>query len=101
MVVARRRARRSPRSSSRSILSVKMTACRWRDSEGSMGRWIGCALVVGVWLAATGPALTQTRAEWDQTVAAAKAEGSVTLYTGLIGSPTSSALAKQFSKEYG
>jgi iron(III) transport system substrate-binding protein len=66
-----------------------------------MGRWMCGALAFAAWFACAGSVAAQSAAEWDQTVAAAKAEGVVTLYTGLIGSPTSGALAKQFTQEYG
>lgn len=40
-------------------------------------------------------------AEWDRIVAAAKAEGSVTLYTGLVGSGTTKNIANAFREKYG
>ncbi|MDB5405587.1 MAG: Ferric transporter ATP-binding subunit [Rhodospirillales bacterium] len=66
-----------------------------------MRQRIWSALALGAWLAAASPVAAQGTAEWDKTVAAAKAEGTVTLYTGLVGSPTSAALVKEFAKEYG
>jgi iron(III) transport system substrate-binding protein len=66
-----------------------------------MRRWMGGALAVGTWLAVAGSAAAQSAAAWDATVAAAKAEGAVTLYTGAVGNPTNAAIAKAFTKEYG
>ena len=43
----------------------------------------------------------QSGAEWDKTVADAKAEGSVTLYTGLPGNPSNDKIATAFEKKYG
>jgi iron(III) transport system substrate-binding protein len=65
-----------------------------------MRRWAYSVLLLGALLAAA-PVAAQTGAEWEKTIAAAKAEGTVTLYTGLIGSPTSATIAKEFTKQYG
>ena len=46
-------------------------------------------------------ALAQTPADWDKTVAAAKAEGKVVFYSGLVGSPSTAAVARAFEKQYG
>ncbi len=43
----------------------------------------------------------QSPAEWDKTVAAAKAEGKVVFYSGLVGSPSTAAIARAFEKTYG
>ncbi len=43
----------------------------------------------------------QTAAEWDKTVAAAKAEGSVTFYTALVGNKTTKQIADGFRARYG
>lgn len=48
---------------------------------------------------ATG-ALAQT-AEWEATIAAAKKEGQVTVYTGFPGAPEPKEIAKQFEARYG
>jgi iron(III) transport system substrate-binding protein len=56
---------------------------------------------VGVLISATIPATAQTPADWDKTVAAAKAEGSVTFYTGLPGNPTTKKIGDAFQKKYG
>ena len=47
------------------------------------------------------PAAAQTPADWDKIVAAAKAEGSVTFYTGLPGNPTTKKIDEAFEKKYG
>ena len=57
------------------------------------------ALCSVVWGNAT--ALAQTPADWDKLVAAAKAEGVVTLYTGLVGNKTSKQIADGFRAKYG
>jgi iron(III) transport system substrate-binding protein len=46
-------------------------------------------------------AAAQTPADWDKIVAAAKAEGSVTFYTGLPGNPTTKKIGAAFEKKYG
>ena len=48
------------------------------------------ALVVALsgFAALTAPAAAQANPDWDKVVAAGKAEGSVTFYTGLPGNPT-------------
>jgi len=43
----------------------------------------------------------QAPADWDKTVAAAKAEGKVVFYSGLVGSPSTAAVARAFEKQYG
>jgi len=43
----------------------------------------------------------QSADEWNKVVAAAKAEGKVTFYSGLVGSPSTRAIAAAFEKEYG
>ena len=43
----------------------------------------------------------QTPTEWDKLVAAAKSEGVVTLYTGLVGNQTSKQIADGFRAKYG
>ncbi len=48
-----------------------------------------------------GAARAQTPADWDKLVAAAKAEGVVTLYTGLVGNQTSKQIADGFRARYG
>jgi len=40
-------------------------------------------------------------ADWDQVIAAAKAEGGVVLYTALLGVPSTKAIAKAFEAKYG
>lgn len=51
-------------------------------------------------LAAVAPATAQS-GDWDKVVAAAKTEGSVTLYTGLVGSGTTKSIANAFTAKYG
>lgn len=46
-------------------------------------------------------ARAQAPADWEKTIAAAKAEGSVTLYTGLVGNQTSKQIAEGFRAKYG
>ena len=43
----------------------------------------------------------QAPADWDKIVAAAKAEGKVVFYSGLVGSPSTAAVARAFEKQYG
>ncbi len=50
-------------------------------------------------LAATPRADAQT--DWDKTVAAAKAEGKVVFYSGLVGSPSTILIARAFERTYG
>jgi iron(III) transport system substrate-binding protein len=52
-------------------------------------------------LAGITSASAQTPADWDKIVAAAKAEGSVTFYTGLPGNPTTKKIGAAFEKKYG
>jgi iron(III) transport system substrate-binding protein len=40
-------------------------------------------------------------ADWDKTVTAAKAENKVVFYSGLVGSPSTAAVARAFQKKYG
>jgi iron(III) transport system substrate-binding protein len=40
-------------------------------------------------------------ADWDQVIAAARAEGGVVLYTALLGVPSTKAIAKAFEAKYG
>jgi iron(III) transport system substrate-binding protein len=56
---------------------------------------IGVALV---WVSA--PAFAQV-ADWDKVITAAKAEGGLVLYTGLVGAPSTKAIAKAFEAKYG
>jgi iron(III) transport system substrate-binding protein len=46
-------------------------------------------------------AFAQAPADWDKTVAAAKAEGKVVFYSGLVGSPSTALVARAFEKQYG
>jgi len=39
--------------------------------------------------------------DWDKVVAAAKGEGKVVFYSGLVGSPSTAAIARAFEKTYG
>jgi iron(III) transport system substrate-binding protein len=43
----------------------------------------------------------QDAAEWAKVEAAAKAEGKVVFYSGLVGSPSTAAIARAFEKRYG
>ena len=47
------------------------------------------------------PARAQSAEDWAKTVEAAKKEGAVTLYTGLVGSATTKNIAAGFQKKYG
>jgi iron(III) transport system substrate-binding protein len=47
------------------------------------------------------PALAQDAAQWDKVVADARLEGKVTLYSGLVGSPSTAAVARAFEKATG
>jgi iron(III) transport system substrate-binding protein len=40
-------------------------------------------------------------ADWDKVIADAKAEGGLVLYTGLLGAPSTKAIAKAFEARYG
>jgi iron(III) transport system substrate-binding protein len=65
-------------------------------------RTIGVLAACGIiWTTAAGPARAQAPADWDKTVAAAKAEGAVTFYTGLPGNPSTRKIADAFEKKYG
>jgi iron(III) transport system substrate-binding protein len=67
-----------------------------------MHRRLFCLLpAVAIAVAATGSAQAQTSAEWNTVIEAAKKEGKVVLYTGLIGSPSTKTVAKEFEKKYG
>ena len=46
-------------------------------------------------------ALAQDATQWDKVVAKAKAEGKVTFYSGLVGSPSTAAVARAFEKSTG
>ena len=46
-------------------------------------------------------ALAQDAPQWDKVVAKAKAEGKVTFYSGLVGSPSTAAVARAFEKSTG
>ncbi|MGZ3411507.1 MAG: ABC transporter substrate-binding protein [Rhizomicrobium sp.] len=61
------------------------------------------ATLVAVGLAAciALPASAQSPADWDNIVAAAKKEGSVTFYTGLPGNPSTKKIGAAFEKKYG
>ena len=61
---------------------------------------LGIALGLAT-LIASAPARAQTPADWDKIVAAAKTEGTVTLYTGLVGSATTKNIAAAFTAKYG
>jgi iron(III) transport system substrate-binding protein len=52
-------------------------------------------------LIAAGVAHAQSPADWDKVVAAAKAEGKVVFYSGLVGSPSTAAVARAFEKATG
>lgn len=58
-------------------------------------------LIAASFLAGALPAFAQSPADWDKTVAAAKAEGTVTFYTGLPGNPTTKKIGAAFEKKYG
>ena len=62
-------------------------------------RYIFCA-ITALGLSVTSAA-AQAPADWDRLVAAAKTEGVVTLYTGLVGNRTSKQIADGFAAKYG
>ncbi|NDB70621.1 MAG: iron ABC transporter substrate-binding protein, partial [Methylocystaceae bacterium] len=57
------------------------------------------ALLVGLCMFAA-PSYAQN-AEWEATIAAAKKEGQVTVYSGFPGAPEPKEIAKQFEARYG
>lgn len=57
------------------------------------------ALTVGAALLAAGAA--QAQSDWNAIVANAKKEGSVVVYSNLVGDPTLKAIVAQFTKTYG
>lgn len=67
----------------------------------SMGR-VALTGVVGMvaMLATAAPGTAQTP-DWAKVAADAKAEGGLVLYTGLIGAPSTKAIAKAFEAKYG
>src|SRR5262245_42019214 len=60
----------------------------------------GLALGLAVALAASA-AQAQSAADWDKVVTAAKAEGKVVFSPGLLGSPSTVTLAKEFERRFG
>ena len=60
-----------------------------------------CLLSVAAALASAGLAHAQTADEWNKVVAAAKSEGKVVFYSGLVGSPSTASIARAFEKTYG
>ena len=66
-----------------------------------MGRLARICIALGAVAALTAPATAQPNPDWDKVVAAAKAEGSVTFYTGLPGNPTTKKIGEAFEKKYG
>jgi len=52
-------------------------------------------------LASAHLAQAQTADEWNKVIAAAKSEGKVVFYSGLVGSPSTAAIARAFEKKYG
>jgi iron(III) transport system substrate-binding protein len=52
-------------------------------------------------LLSAGIAHAQTSDDWNKVVAAAKTEGKVVFYSGLVGSPSTAAIARAFEKQYG
>jgi iron(III) transport system substrate-binding protein len=59
---------------------------------------LAAAMLASFWGAL--PAAAEV-AGWDKVVAAAKAEGGLTLYTALVGVPSTKAIAKAFEAKYG
>jgi iron(III) transport system substrate-binding protein len=49
---------------------------------------------------ASGPSFAQV-ADWEKVISAAKTEGSLVLYTALVGAPSTKAIAKAFEARYG
>ena len=58
-------------------------------------------LTAVVSLAGADIAAAQTPVDWDQVIAKAKTEGKVTFYSGLVGSPSTASIAREFEKTYG
>ncbi len=52
-------------------------------------------------LVVSSSAFAQDAAQWDKVLAAAKAEGKVTYYSGLVGSPSTAAVARAFEQATG
>jgi len=65
------------------------------------GRWFATAMGMLACIAPAMSATAQTSAEWDAVIAAAKAEGEVTLYTGITGGRQHPQIAKLFEEKYG
>src|SRR4249920_1212270 len=60
------------------------------------------ALALAAFAVIVSPAApAQDATQWDKVVAKAKAEGKVTFYSGLVGSPSTAAVARAFEKATG
>jgi iron(III) transport system substrate-binding protein len=63
------------------------------------GKWIlSAAAAFGLAVSSAG---AQTPADWNKTVAAARQEGKVVFYSGLVGSPSTALVARAFEAKYG
>jgi iron(III) transport system substrate-binding protein len=60
-----------------------------------------CLLSLAAALAGAGIAHAQSADDWNKVIAAAKSEGKVVFYSGLVGSPSTAAIARAFEKTYG
>lgn len=58
-------------------------------------------LTIALTVAGVATAAAQSAAEWNEVVAKAKTEGKVTFYSGLVGSPSTATIAREFEKAYG
>jgi iron(III) transport system substrate-binding protein len=82
------------------IILPRAAHCRRREEVLSM--YIrNIVISAAVVLTSASLALAQDAAEWAKVTAAAKAEGKVVFYSGLVGSPSTAAIARAFEKKYG
>src|SRR5207245_369212 len=58
-------------------------------------------IAAAIALASFSCAQAQTASDWNKVIAAAKGEGKVVFYSGLVGSPSTAAVARAFEKTYG
>jgi iron(III) transport system substrate-binding protein len=68
---------------------------------GAIARRALAVLATGFAFACAGGPSSAEVADWDKVVAAAKAEGSLVLYTALVGAPSTKAIARAFETKYG
>lgn len=69
---------------------------------GAVGAVAAAAIAIGLIAipVATAQPWASAPSSWDKTVAAAKAEGKVVFYSGLVGSPSTILIARAFEKAY-